>query len=110
MRIGGPVGPGSRMTVLPANAPGSLQAVSLAPTSQINVPLAPGARAITAGKLINVPSGSGVGGMPPSGGGPPGVTIQKTSIPVTSPRTISLPYGAAAQVAAIPKVSAECMY
>ena len=78
--------------------------MSLASPSQINVPLTPGARAITAGKLINVPSGSGGVGGPPSSIGPPGVTIQKTSIPVTSPRTISLPYGAATQVAAIPKV------
>ena len=90
----------SRMTVLPA-AP--LQTVSLAPTSQqINVPMAPGARAITAGKIISVP-GSATGGPPPNA--PQGVTIQKASIPVsqTGPRTISLPYGAATQVAAISK-------
>ena len=106
MRIGGaglPAGT-SRMTVLPANAAGPggpLQTVSLAPaSSQINVPLAPGtAKAITAGRIINVPTAAGVS---PSGTTPTGVTIQKAAIPVTSPRTISLPYGTT-QVAAIPK-------
>lgn len=95
MRISGaalPVSSTSRMTVLPATP---LQSVSLAPSQQINVPLAPGARAITAGKLITAPTG-----VTPSG-----VTIQKSSIPVSSqsPRTISLPYGAATQVASLPK-------
>ena len=97
------------MTVLPTATP--LQTVSLAPTShQINVPLGSGGtRAITAGKLISV-TGAGTG---PSGPGPnnppPGVTIQKSTIPVSSPspRTISLPYGAptpvATGVATLPK-------
>ena len=98
MRI--PAGSNTRMTVLPA-AP--LQTVSLAPTSQqINVPMAPGARAISSGKIISVP-GNATAGPPPAT--PQGVTIQKASIPVSSqsPRTISLPYGAATQVAAISK-------
>ena len=97
------------MTVLPSASP--LQTVSLAPTSQqINVPLGSGgARAITAGgKLISV-SGAGPGslggpsGPPPNP--PPGVTIQKSTIPVSSPspRTISLPYGAPTPVVALPK-------
>lgn len=97
----------SKMTVLPT--PGSaspFQTVSLATTSQqINVPLAPGARAITAGKLISVTgSTSSPPGVPPiSTGG--GVTIHKSTIPVSSqsPRTISLPYGAPAQVTSLPK-------
>ena len=91
--------PNTRMTVLPATP---LQTVSLAPTSQqINVPMAPGARALTSGKIISVP-GNATSGPPPST--PQGVTIQKASIPVSqSPRTISLPYGAATQVAAISK-------
>ena len=97
------------MTVLPTATP--LQTVGLPPTSQqINVPLGSGGtRAITAGKLISV-TGAGTG---PSGPGPtnppPGVTIQKSTIPVSSPspRTISLPYGAptpvATGVATLPK-------
>ena len=97
------------MTVLPSSSP--LQTVSLAPTSQqINVPLGSGgARAITAGgKLISV-SGAGPGSLGgPSGpptNPPPGVTIQKSTIPVSSPspRTISLPYGAPTPVVALPK-------
>jgi len=92
--------PNTRMTVLPATP---LQTVSLAPTSQqINVPMAPGSRALTSGKIISVP-GNATSGPPPST--PQGVTIQKASIPVSQsgPRTISLPYGAATQVAAIAK-------
>ena len=113
MRIGGTLqpSPSSRMTVLPANAGpgGPLQTVSLAPTSaqQINVPLgAAGTKGIMAGRgIINVPhSGSGALGSNPTGIGPPGVTIQKTSIPLSSPRTLALPYGTSTQVAAIPKV------
>ena len=92
--------PNTRMTVLPATP---LQTVSLAPTSQqINVPMAPGSRALTSGKIISVP-GNATSGPPSST--PQGVTIQKASIPVSQsgPRTISLPYGAATQVAAIAK-------
>merc|ERR1719433_1655587 len=75
----------SKMTVLPTATP--LQTVSLAPTShQINVPLGTGGtRTIQTGKLISV-TGAGTG---PSGPGPnnppPGVTIQKSTIPVSSP-------------------------
>ena len=112
MRIGGTLQPSSassRMTVLPANAGpgGPLQTVSLAPTSaqQINVPLTAGTKGIMAGRgIINVPTGSGTLGSNPTAVGPPGVTIQKTSIPLSSPRTLALPYGTSTQVAAIPKV------
>ena len=94
----------SRMTVLPTPTP--LQTVSLAPTSQqINVPLGSGGtRAITAGKLISV-TGAGTGPSGPPQNPPPGVTIQKSTIPVSSPspRTISLPYGAPTPVATLPK-------
>ena len=103
MRIGGtlPGSANSRMTVLPANAP-PLQTVSLAPTSQqINVPLTAGTKAICGRGIINVPTGSS---GTPTAVGPPGVTIQKTSIPLSSPRTLALPYGTSTQVAAIPKV------
>jgi hypothetical protein len=104
----------SRMTLMPATP---LQTVSLAPTSHINVPMAPnvltsnktglGLSQRLPAKLISVP-GTATSG-PPSAT-PPGVTIQKTSIPVSQqhniqqqqPRTISLPYGAT-QVAAISK-------
>ena len=108
MRIGGTLQPSSassRMTVLPANAGpgGPLQTVSLAPTSaqQINVPLTAGTKAICGRGIINVPTGSS---GTPTAVGPPGVTIQKTSIPLSSPRTLALPYGTSTQVAAIPKV------
>ena len=107
MRIGGtlPGSANSRMTVLPANAPPSLQTVSLAPTSQqINVPMSAGTKAICGRGIINVPTGSSGKLGTPTAVGPPGVTIQKTSIPLSSPRTLALPYGTSTQVAAIPKV------
>ena len=97
MRIGGTLPATSRMTVLPAATP--LQTVSLAPTSQqINVPLVPGTRAV--GKLISVTGAPGGQQAGPPNMTPPSVTIQKSPIPVSSqsPRTISLPYGAATQV------------
>ncbi len=120
----GPVPTATRMTVVPAGAAGTgpsgatLQTVNLAPTSHINVPLAPNVltsggkggagatiqgRAIPAGKIITAAATSQAG-----------VTIQKTGTAavtvsqpgpggnLTQPRTISLPYGAT-QVAAISK-------